>query len=378
MRIARQKAVPEPLRAEEQALNFAPGMAEGVFSGQDGLANYLSPANYAPTPLVELPNDLNPFREDGIRIYAKMLPLVPLMNIKSIPAYEMLNKAYQRGELDDVSNVVESSSSNTVLSLSILSKLFGIEKTCAIVDHSIAPSLMRMLRLFGIEIFQHPASGHELFGKLQPRSERAINCGKQPGWINPGQYTNPDNPAGFARWLAPQIWSQTAGKISLLACAMGTCGTIVGVSRGLRQRNPNIKVLSCVPEAGHAVPGPRERSLLGDVAFDWQTVADAAVELNAKESFIASTELIRRGIMGGPSSGMNYAGLLKYLQQEKEAGRLADLVKERGEQICVFLCCDSPLPHVDEYFDALGEDFFPPVHPVSANDPLLAQTASLC
>jgi cysteine synthase len=337
-----------------------------VYSGASALQDYLCPENYPATPMVELPADLNPFRADGVKIFAKIVPLVPLMNIKSIPAYSMLNCAFERGDLDGVKNIIESSSSNTVLSLSIVSKLFGVDKTSAIVDHSIAPGLLRMLRLFGIDIFMHPAAGHQQFGKMEPRSIRAANIGKQDGWFNPNQYTNGDNPDGFAQWLAPQIWQQTAGEISLLSCALGTCGTIVGVSRGLRSKNPNIEVLACFPQSGQLIPGPRERSLLGDVTFPWQSVANASAELTAEESFAASIKLIRRGIMGGPSSGMNYAGLLKHLAFEKESGRLAQRVRESGEQTMVFLCCDSPLPHIDEYYDALPESYFAEVHPVPA------------
>jgi cysteine synthase/cystathionine beta-lyase/cystathionine gamma-synthase len=348
------------------------GIESSVFLGQDALKRYLCPANYAPTPLVELPADLNPFLSDGVRMFAKMMPLVPLMNIKSVPAFSMLAKAAERGDLAGVERIIESSSSNTVLSLSVIAKLFGIDSTCAIVDHSIAPSLVRMLRLFGIEIFMHPGMGHELYGKLPPRSERASLCGKQPGWFNPGQYSNPDNPEGFARWLAPDLWAQTDGRLQVLSCGLGTCGTMVGVSRGLRQRNSDIQVVACCPKSGDAVPGPRERSQLTDVSFSWQEVPNANVELTSKESFAASIQLLRRGILGGPSSGMNYAGLLNYVRQQKDAGLLKGRMDANGELWCVFLCCDSPLPHVDEYYDALGDDQFSPIHPVPTQYPSLS------
>lgn len=352
-------------------LTDRPGLMASVFTGEDAIKDYLHPENYAPTPLVELPADLNPYRSAGVRLFAKMVPLVPLMNIKSIPAYSMLSKAHERGELEGVTKIIESSSSNTVLSLSVIGKLFGIDTTYAIVDHSIAPSLTRMLRLFGIEIFTHPAAGHELFGKLQPRSERATKTGELPGWLNPGQYSNPDNPEGFANWLAPDIWAQTRGQLDVLGCALGTCGTMVGVTRALRAKNPDLQVVACCPKPGEAVPGPREKSLLKDVTFQWQDVANSCVELPCEESFAASVKLLRRGILGGPSSGMNYAGMLRYLEMEKESGRLAATVEAHGELHCAFLCCDSPLPHVDEYFDALGPDFFPMVHPVPQSDDLL-------
>ena len=354
--------IPAPVKVEKDDLSRT------VFLGEEALKSYLCPANFATTPLVELPSDLNPFRGDGVRLLAKMMPLVPLMNIKSVPAFSMLSKAAERGELAGVDNIIESSSSNTVLSLSVIGKLFGIESTSAIVDHAIAPSLVRMLRLFGIEILLHPGPGHELYGKVAPRSERAASLGQQAGWINPGQYSNPDNPEGFARWLAPDLWLQTEGRLSVLSCGLGTCGTLVGVSRGLRERNPEIQVVACSPRAGDAVPGPRERAQLADVTFAWQSVANASVELTAEESFAASIKLLRKGIMGGPSSGMNYAGALHYLEQAKASGQLEEHVRRQGELWCVFLCCDSPLPHVDEYYDALGDKYFPAIRPYQEGD----------
>lgn len=336
-----------------------------LYSGSDSLFQYLCPANYAPTPMVELPVDLNPLRADGVRLFAKMMPAVPLMNIKSIPAFSMLEKAQERGRLDGVTNVIESSSGNTVLSLSVMARLFGIDNTSALVDHSIAPSLQRLLRLFGIELHMHAGPGHELFGKILPRSDRASKMGAQPGWLNPNQYSNPDNPDGFAAWLGPDVWKQTGGRVSLLSCGLGTCGTIVGVSRALREQNPDVKVLACVPVPGQAIPGPREKSLLGDVAFPWQAAANDYAELTAEEGFAASIKLLRRGILGGPSSGMNYAGAVNHLTGLKEQGLLAPMVAAKGGELwCVFLCCDSPLAHVDEYYDILGDHYFPAVHPV--------------
>jgi cysteine synthase len=368
-----------PTAPSSKAVDYS--IHKSVFAGENSLLDYLCPENYAPAPLVELPSDLNPYRPQGIRIFAKMMPLVPLMNIKSLPAFSMLQKAAQRGDLAGVKNLIESSSSNTVLSLSILGKLFGINKTSAIVDHSIAPALLKMLRLFGIEPHLHPGPGHELFDKFQPRSDRATEWGAQNGWFNPGQYTNPDNPEAFARYLAPDIWNQTQGRIVALTCGLGTCGTMVGVSTYLREQKSNLQVIGCCPAVNHNVPGPRQLSQLADVSFDWKKVANKRFELTAEESFSASLKLIRRGIMGGPSSGMNYEATLRYFADltENAPDSLDAMRDSNGEIWSVFLCCDSPLPHVDDYYRVLGEEHFPVVHPIpkllanfaveSVNDP---------
>ena len=372
----RGKVVPvniRPIKFHSTATRQEPTVTQAhnsVYSGENSLKDYLNPENYQPTPLVELPGDLNPYTEDGVRIFAKFMPLVPLMNIKSIPAFSMLSNAAARGDLDSVKNVIESSSSNTVMSLSVIAKLFGIDTTCAIVDHSLAPGLERMLRLFGIELYKHPSLGHELFGKVKPRRDRAESMGAREGWFNPNQYSNPDNPEGFAKHLAPQIWEQTRGNLDIISLGLGTCGTMVGLTSDLKQRKPDLDIIACCPAPGQAVPGPREECLLKDVTFDWQNIASARVDLEAKESFAASTKLLRRGIMGGPSSGMNYAGLLKHLESLKTEGKLSDMVKNSkdGKLSSIFLCCDSPLQHIDEYFEVLDESNFPPVHPVKEED----------
>lgn len=354
-----QSVFPKP-DFESAAKNY-----DGVFKGEDSLKQYLSPESYAPTPLVELPQDLNPFVENNIKIFAKFMPLVPLMNIKSLPAFSMLNEAYQRGDLKDVQNIIESSSSNTVMSLSIMAKLFGVEKTSAIVDHSISPGLLKMLQLFGVEILKHPSIGHELFGQVKPRRDRAERLGSQKGWFNPNQYGNEDNPKGFAKWLAPQIWNQTNGKIKVLALALGTCGTMVGVSNYLKDKNKEIEIAACCPASGHAVPGPREESLLKDVSFSWKDCFDTRVDLQAEESFLGSMQLLRRGIMGGPSSGMNYVGLKKHLAELVKTGKIDSFRNDTdGSVSAVFICCDSPLQHIDDYFEVLATENFPEIHEV--------------
>jgi cysteine synthase A len=262
------------------------------------------------------------------------------------------------------------------MSLSIIGKVFGINNTYALVDDGIAPGLLKMLRLFGVEPRLHPGPDHALYGKMRPRSERAKFTGSQEGWMNPGQYDNPDNPEGFGRWLAPDLWAQTQGKIDILSCGLGTCGTMVGITRELRRRKESLEVVACCPTKGDAVPGPREQAQLWDVAFDWQNIANARMDMPATDSFAGSVALLRRGIMCGPSSGMNYAGLLRYLEQEKAAGRLAEKVASQGEVVCVFMCCDSPLQHVEDYYRVLGEEFFPAVQAVPDIDPVTGEDFS--
>lgn len=113
--------------------------------------------------------------------------------------------------------------------------------------------------------------------------------------------------------------------------------------------------------AGDRVPGPRSYALLSPVEFPWRKAIDVVEEVGSLDSFRLSLELIREGILCGPSSGFNLQGLLQFLEKRKKKGNLHELAGEDGEIHCVFLCCDLPYQYVDEYFDKLGEEHFRPI-----------------
>ncbi len=123
-----------------------------VFKGKRAILDYLNPESESYTPLVEIPEDLNPFYNDGVRIYAKLLNTLPLTNVKSIPAYNMLSEMKKRGQLDGVHTIIENSSGNTVLSLAVIGRLLGIPTTKALVSNEILFGKLQMLQLFGVEI----------------------------------------------------------------------------------------------------------------------------------------------------------------------------------------------------------------------------------
>lgn len=125
-------------------------MENNTFKGEQGLYNYLNPENTL-TPLVELPPSLNPFYNDGVRISLKMMSTTPLANIKSLPAWNMLFKASESGSLKDIDTLIENSSGNTVYSLGILGRIFGIPVTKAVVSHQISKGKLKLLQFFGIQ-----------------------------------------------------------------------------------------------------------------------------------------------------------------------------------------------------------------------------------
>ena len=332
-----------------------------VFSGTDAIRDFLNPDYSPPLPLIEIPKELNPFFDDGVHIFAKCMNFLPLGNVKSLPAYNMLLEAEQKNRLARVENLIENSSGNTVFSLAVIGRLFGIPTTKAIVSHEVTWGKLQLLRLFGTEIFVNeepicPDPNDKTSGIYL-----AKQIAKNEGWFNPGQYDNEANPRAHEKWTGPQIWKQTGGRISIFCAGLGTTGTMTGTSRYLKSRSAAITTLGVARKPNNPVPGVRTPNLLKEIAFDWKDSVDEVMEIGTKESFEYSLLLCRAGLMAGPSSGFALAGLIDFIRGEKESGRLHDLKNKSGEVIAVFICPDGPLPYLEEYFEYLDESRFPKI-----------------
>jgi len=329
------------------------------FQGGNAIKDFLNPDKNPMIPLVELPEHCNPFAKDGVRIFAKLMNMLPLANVKSLPALNMLLEAERKKQLKNVHTLIENSSGNTVFSLATIARLFGIENTKAIVSHEVTWGKLQLLRLFGTEIIVKeelicPDPNDKESGIYEARQR-----GKEKGWFNPGQYDNEANPCAHYKWTAPQIWEQTEGRISIFCSGVGTTGTILGIGSYLKEKSKKIRVVGVARSPNNPVPGVRTPNLLREIAFDWEKVTDHMEEIGTKESFEESLKLCRAGLMVGPSSGFALAGLFSFLSKQKDIDNFDSLKNRNGEIIAVFVCPDSPLPYLDEYFEYLDESNFP-------------------
>lgn len=335
-----------------------------VFSGNNSILEFLNPDNNPPIPMVELPDVLNPFKEDGVRIYAKLMNTLPLNNVKSLPSYNMLMEAKERGDLDSIDTVIENSSGNTVFSLAIIGRLLGIKSTKAVVSNEVSSGKLKMLRLFGTEIIVNkepicPDPSDKTSGIY-----KAKVWAKENGWLNAGQYDNFDNPKAHEKWTGKQIWDQTLGNISVFCAGLGTTGTMVGAGKYLKDKNKDIKNVGVARLSNNPVPGPRTKNLLREIAFDWENIVDEVEEVGTIDSYKTSLDLCRYGLLVGPSSGFTLKGLFNYLNKMRSENKLDSLRNKDGEIICVFIACDSPFPYLNEYFEYLDEDLFPTIENV--------------
>jgi cysteine synthase len=315
-----------------------------VFEGPESIKNFLNPENSSYLPLVELPDQLNRFRKDGVRVFAKLGYLLPLLNIKCLPALNMLREAEGVGRLEGVHTIIENSSGNTAFCLAVLAGVFGIGRVTALVPFDIAPGKFDLLRLVGVQ----PEMKREGPGDVSGIDE-ARERGGRAGFFSPSQYENEANPAAFEKWFAPQIWEQTRGKITIFAAGLGTTGTLLGSARYFQKCPQKVTIVAARCAPNEAVPGIRSEIKLREIRLEWSKMADSVMEVKTKDSFKRSLELCRSGIIAGPSSGLVLVGLEQFLTFCKERSTLEELRNGDGEIVAVFVCGDTPLPYLDKY-----------------------------
>jgi cysteine synthase/rhodanese-related sulfurtransferase len=329
-----------------------------VFSGENSVIDFINPDYSNPAPLVEIPKELNPYWQDGVRIFAKLMNMTPLGNVKSLPALNMLLEASKSGKLKNVDTLIENSSGNTVFSMSAIAKLLGLKSTKAVVSNEVTEGKLKLLKLFGVEIIVNEEPICPNPSDKNSGIYKAKVWAEENGWLNLGQYDNLSNPDSHYKWTGTQLWEQLEEDITVFCCGLGTTGTMVGTGGFLKKMNPSIQNVGIVRAPNNPVPGPRTKNLLSEIAFDWVNVVNEIIEIGTKKSYKTSLELIRFGLVVGPSSGFALSGLIKYLEGQKLKNNFLNIRNKNNEVVCAFICCDSPLAYIDEYFEYLDESYF--------------------
>ncbi len=313
-----------------------------VFVGQDALAQFLDPKNFI-TPLVELDSDLNPFFDRKIRIFIKLMSHTTLFNIKQVTVSSMLQNNHSQTE-----NIVESSSGNTALTLSVLAKYYGYKKTKFYFSHRVPLSKLNLIKLLAdeIEINKEPLCPD----KKDPNSSinKAKNLVKTKQYLNLDQYSNQNNPEGHYEVTGDQIVKQIktfTNDLDYFFAALGTTGTIVGTSRKLKEHFSNLKSIGVVTAEDVSRLGARSLNLLEEVGFEWRKYVDELVEIDTQTAFKYSHKLIKKGLFVGPSTGHIFAGVIKFLNSNQFVSKNI-----------VFTACDTFLPYVDEYLKYLPNE----------------------
>lgn len=272
------------------------------------------------TPLVELRNIPT---NKAVTIYAKMEGNNPGGSVKDRAAYGMIKAAIDRGEIKDGIKLIEATSGNTGIALAMIASLFGVEIELVMPEDSTRERVLAM-QAFGAKVI--------LESSIEASIDYANAQVSKGGYLMLNQFANPDNWGMHYKTTGPEIWRDTKGTITHFVSAMGTTGTIMGVSTYLKEQNPAIQIVGCQPTDGSKIPGIRKwpEAYLPKI-FD-RTKVDRVIELDEKEARIMTKRLAREeAIFSGMSSGGAVHAAIE-LSKELSSGVIVCIICDRGDR----------------------------------------------
>jgi cysteine synthase/rhodanese-related sulfurtransferase len=266
-----------------------------------------------PTPLVRI-NKVTPFKH--AQIYAKLEWYNPFGAVKDRVAANLVRDAEERGVLEPGKKLVEATSGNTGLGLAMIGNAKGYTLETPL-SSAIPTEKRTILRFFGTKVVELDDSLCPAPGAPEGAIATARETAAKPGYILLDQYTNEANPDAHYRTTGPEIWRQTQGKVTHFIASLGTCGTITGTGRYLKEKHPDIKVLGICPEDGHDIPGVRSKRQLAQTKLYRPKEYDGETEVADRAAYELCLRLNREeSIIAGPSSGLALAGAFKLVPDE--------------------------------------------------------------
>ncbi|WP_134774734.1 cysteine synthase CysM [Ornithinimicrobium flavum] len=279
------------------------------------------------TPLVRLQRLPGPDNErSGNVLLAKLEGNNPAGSVKDRPAISMIRGAEERGEISPGDTLLEATSGNTGIGLAMAAAISGYP-LIVVMPENASTERIRTMRAYGAELVLTSAEGGmEEARDVVTRMER-----EGRGRVL-DQFGNPDNPRAHERGTGPELWRQTDGRITHFVSAMGTTGTITGVSRFLKSRNPGVQIVGAQPAEGAKIPGIRAwPPEYVPTIFDPSAV-DRTVQVTQPDAEETARRLAREeGIFGGVSAGGACWTALQ-VAQGLEGATIVFVVCDRGDR----------------------------------------------
>ena len=275
------------------------------------------------TPLVRLK------RIDAGRnnvILAKLEGNNPAGSVKDRPALSMVMRAEARGDIKPGDTLIEATSGNTGIALAMAAAMRGYRMILVMPENQ-SVERRQTMRAFGAELVLVPSSGG-----MEMARDIAEKMRDEGRGIILDQFANPDNPVAHYEGTGPELWEQTGGRITHFVSSMGTTGTIMGTSRFLKERNPDICIVGCEPEEGSSIPGIRK----WPEAYLPKIFERPRVDRFERVSQADAEEMTRRlareeGIFAGISSGGAMHVALRIAAQVENAV-IVSIVCDRGDR----------------------------------------------
>lgn len=277
------------------------------------------------TPMVRI-NRLCP--NPNVNIYAKLEGFNPTGSIKDRIALRMVESAERDGRLRKGHTIIEPTSGNTGIGLAIAGIVKGYPVEI-VMSSAVSVERRKIIRSYGAKVILTPA---------EEGTDGAIRLARKMVAENPDKYFMPDQFANATNYLAHyektaiEIWQQTDGQIDYLVCAVGTSGTLMGLSRFLRAMNPDIKVVCAHPIKGHYIQGLKnmEEAIVPDIYNP--SLIDVQEMIESEEAIdMARQIIVREGIFAGMSSGAAMIAALRTAEKMRE-GNIVVVFPDRAEK----------------------------------------------
>lgn len=275
------------------------------------------------TPLVEL-NVIN--KNKNVKLLAKLEGHNPGGSVKDRAAYGLIKGAIERGDIKAGMKLIEATSGNTGIALAMIARLMNVDIEIVMPENSTRERVLTM-KAFGATVTLTPESVG-----MEGAIDYAESKVKQGGYLMLNQFANEDNPGMHYKTTGPEIYRDTNGTVTHFVSAMGTTGTIMGVSKYLKEQNSNIQIVGAQPKDGAKIPGIRKWPVeyLPKI-FDKNRV-DQIIEVSEEDARIMAQRLAKEeGVFGGMSSGGAVAIGLKVAENLKE-GVVVCIICDRGDR----------------------------------------------
>jgi len=275
------------------------------------------------TPLVEATHIIS---KKGVRLFLKLEGNNPGGSVKDRPAFNMINEALKRGDIKKGGYLVEATSGNTGIALAFIANLFGLNMVLIMPENS-TEERVKTMRAYGAEVILTPADTG-----IEGSRDVAFQLRDEKGYTLLNQFENDDNWKAHYKTTGPEIWRATHGEITHFVSAMGTTGTIMGVSTYLKEKNKNITIVGAQPEDGAKIPGIRKWSPDYVPKFFNRSKVDIVVDVSEQDAKTTTQRLAKEeGVFAGMSSGGSVYCALK-IAESIDKGIIVAIICDRGDR----------------------------------------------
>ena len=286
-------------------------------------------ANVGHTPLLRL-RLIDKELARGVKVFAKAEHLNPGGSVKDRAALSMILEGERSGKLKPGMTIIDATSGNTGIAYAMIGASRGYKvKVC--LPKNASPARKRILRTYGVEIVETDpmlsTDGAQLIA-------RELFAEDPERYFYPDQYNNNANWLAHYETTASEIWEQTEGRVTHFVTGLGTSGTFVGVSRRLRELNPNLKAIAVQPESPlHGLEGLKHMATAITPGIFDETLVAETLEVATEDALLMTSKLAREeGLLVGPSSGANVFAAWRVAASLREPAVVVTVLCDSGER----------------------------------------------